>query len=53
MIKLPAFLPGPEKILQEGIIVLGGAILAAFVIGQSPTVRDWIKKQWDGTPQGF
>lgn len=32
---------------REAVIVVGGAILAAFIIGQVPAVRAWIKKQWE------
>lgn len=44
-------LPALSKVTQEAAIVLGGAILAAFVIGQFPGLRDWIKKQWGDTPR--
>ncbi len=40
-----------NDITREAVIVLAGAILAAAVIGQLPTVRDWIKRQWDGAPR--
>ena len=43
-------LPAPSAIVREAIIVVGGAILAAAVIGAIPPVRDWIKRQWAGTP---
>ena len=36
---------------REALIVLAGAVVAAFVIGQFPAVRDWIKQQWDGAPR--
>ncbi|HWI11069.1 MAG TPA: hypothetical protein VNU48_07040 [Burkholderiaceae bacterium] len=44
--KTPAFLPAPAAIGREAIVVIAGALLAAFVIGQLPGVRDWIKAQW-------
>jgi hypothetical protein len=44
-------LPKPADIGREAIIVVGGAILAAFIVGQFPAVRDWIKRQWDGAPR--
>jgi len=47
-VKTPAFIPKPAEVGREAIIVLAGALLAAFVIGQLPPVREWIKKQWDG-----
>lgn len=45
--KLPKF----SAISQEAMIVLGGAVLAALVIGQLPGLRDWIKAQWGDTPK--
>ncbi len=45
-------IPAPTKIVQEAIIVLGGAIVAALIIGQLPGLRNWIKAQWSDTPQG-
>lgn len=49
--KTPAFVPKPTEVAREAIIVMGGALLAALIIGQLPGVRAWIKKQWDGAPQ--
>lgn len=49
--KLPAFVPKPPELAREALIVLGGAILAALVIGQVPALREWIKAQWDGAPK--
>lgn len=44
-------IPKPAEITREALIVIGGALLAALVIGQLPPVRDWIKRQWDGAPR--
>lgn len=44
-------LPSGPAVVREGLIVLGGAILAALVIGQFPALRDWIKAQWQDTPK--
>lgn len=44
----PGFLPTPSELTRETLIVLGGALLAAFIVGQSPALRNWIKKQWGG-----
>ena len=49
--KFPAFIPKPVEIGREAVIVLGGAIIAALVIGQLPGLRDWIKAQWADTPK--
>lgn len=42
------FVPTVPEVTREALIVLAGALLAAWIIGQSPPVRDWIKKQWGG-----
>lgn len=42
--------PKPAEIGREAMIVIGGAILAAFVIGQFPALRAWIKAQWQDAP---
>lgn len=44
-----AFLPGPAELAREALIVMGGAIIAAAIIGELPALRAWIKRQWDGT----
>lgn len=43
-------LPTVPEVARETLIVLGGALAAAFVIGQFPKLRDWIKAQWGGAP---
>lgn len=44
-------IPTAPEVGREALIVLGGAILAAIVVGQFPTLRDWIKAQWADTPK--
>lgn len=44
-------LPRPAEVAREAIIVIAGAVLAAWIIGQAPALRAWIKQQWDGTPR--
>ena len=39
-------IPAPKEIIREAVIVLGGAVLAALIIGQFPQVKAWIKAQW-------
>lgn len=48
---IKAAIPGGTEIVREALIVIGGAIIAAFVIGQLPALRDWIKSQWADTPK--
>lgn len=43
-------IPTAPEVAREALIVVGGAILAALVIGQFPPLRDWIKRQWGGAP---
>lgn len=43
-------MPKAADVLREALIVIGGAIIAAAVIGQVPALRDWIKAQWGGAP---
>ena len=44
-------LPKLSAVAQEAAIVIGGAVLAAFVIGQLPGLKAWINKQWGDTPK--
>lgn len=44
-----SILPAPREIVKEAIVVLGGAVLAAFIIGQVPQLRTWMKQQWGGS----
>lgn len=45
------FLPTAPEVAREALIVLGGAIIAAAIVGQLPALRDWIKAQWQDTPR--
>lgn len=44
--KAARIVPRPAEIGREALLVIGGAILAAFIVGRMPGVRDWIKRQW-------
>lgn len=44
------WLPAGPELAREALIVVGGAILAALIIGQVPALREWIKEQWGDTP---
>lgn len=39
-------IPSLPEIGREAIIVVGGAVLAAFVMSQVPSLKAWIKEQW-------
>ncbi len=43
---MKSIVPSVPEVTREAVIVIGGAILAAFIIGQLPSVKAWIKKQW-------
>lgn len=45
--------PSWKEIGKEAAIVIGGAIVAAWVIGQLPGVKKWISDQWGDTPKLF
>jgi len=51
-VKASAIIPKPAEALREALVVIAGALIAAAIIGQLPTVRAWIKAQWGGAPQG-
>jgi hypothetical protein len=42
--------PTPAAIGREALLVIGGAVLAALIIGQLPELRAWIRRQWGGEP---
>ncbi len=46
---LKKLIPSPLELGRETIIVIGGALVAALIIGQLPMVRNWMKAQWDGS----
>lgn len=41
-------IPSGPEIVREAIVVVGGALLAAWVIGQIPQLRNWMRAQWQG-----
>lgn len=44
-------IPSIPEVGREALIVLGGALLAAFIVGKFPKLREWIKDQWLDTPR--
>lgn len=44
--KLPEFIPTPAAIGREALIVIGGALLAAFIMSQMPSIKAYVKKAW-------
>lgn len=53
MSKLAQVVPKWHEIGREALIVLGGALIAAVVVGQLPGLKAWIKAQWGDTPKEF
>jgi hypothetical protein len=43
------WMPSGSELAREALIVLGGALLAALVVGQFPALKAWIQEQWKGT----
>jgi Flp pilus assembly pilin Flp len=42
-------IPTIPEMGREALIVIAGAIIAAAIMGQFPSVRTWIKSQWSDT----
>lgn len=45
--KAQKVIPPASAIGREALIVVGGAILAALIIGRFPGVKAWIRRQWE------
>lgn len=45
MVNLNKFIPPPSAVVREGVIVLGGLLLAALVLSRFPRLRDWVTAQ--------
>ena len=48
---MKTIIPTLPEVGREALIVLGGALIAALIVGQIPGLRDWIKAQWLDTPR--
>lgn len=44
-------LPTVPEVAREALIVVGGALVAAALVGLFPALRAWIKAQWDDAPR--
>ncbi len=47
---MKSFIPTLPEIGRETLILLGGALLAALIVGQLPGVKAWMRDQWAGAP---
>lgn len=48
--KLPAIIPTPFEIGRETIVLLAGALLAAFIMSNWPAGREYIRRAWAPPP---
>lgn len=48
---IKALIPSPTEIGREAVILICGALLAAFLMRQLPAGRDYIRSAW-GEPGG-
>jgi hypothetical protein len=42
---LSKIVPTVPEVAREGLIVLGGLLLAAYVLSHFPKIRDWVAAQ--------
>jgi ABC-type cobalt transport system substrate-binding protein len=42
----PAWLPSSGEVVREALIVIGGAALAAVVVGYFPEFKAWLRNKW-------
>jgi hypothetical protein len=42
MMDIKKIVPAPESVLKEGLIVLGGVLLAAYVISRFPALKKFV-----------
>lgn len=40
--KIKEIIPPPVAVMREGLIVLGGILIAAFIISRFPTLKTWV-----------
>lgn len=38
-------IPSPVAVAREGLIVLGGVLIAAFILSRFPRLREWVGGQ--------
>lgn len=43
---MKTIIPSVPEIGREALIVICGALLAAFIVGRVPALKQWIKQQW-------
>lgn len=43
--KFKEIIPPPASVLREGLIVLGGVLIAAYILSRFPTVKKFVTDQ--------
>lgn len=43
-----AIIPSAPEIGREALIVVGGAIIGALIVGAFPSLQKWMVNQWTG-----
>lgn len=43
-------IPSGSAIVKQALVTVAGAVLAAWIVGQLPQVRDWMRRQWSPLP---
>lgn len=46
-------LPSPQQVVSDAIALVAVALVAAVIVSQVPSVRDWIKRELGGIPGGL
>ena len=44
---MKSLVPSARDVGREAVTVIAGAIVAAWIIQQFPSVKAWIKKAWE------
>lgn len=42
-----SMIPQGRDIIKEALTVIAGAVLAALIVQQFPSVKAWMKKAWE------
>ena len=45
MVNLSKIIPSVPEVAREGLIVLGGVLIAAYILSRFPKVRDFVTAQ--------
>lgn len=49
--QLKPYIPNAPAISRETLAVIAGAVIAAYIVGNIPSLRDWMRAQWQGNPR--